>query len=150
MQPSTDPNVIFISVKSRVNDVVGGLPVQRTIKYNAFVAIKDIFVGEEITINKDYIVPGGIFENDNTLHDGSGFYTHTYQTRTRHAPGAGPRGHMTLHLHIPGGLDKIIAHGVPPPLPRFRYYHVGPRGYHAGQQYDKRYIYGEKKFKDPF
>ena len=73
MQHSTDPNVIFTSVKIRVNDVVGGLPVQRMIKYNAFVAIKDIFVGEEITINKDYIVPGEIFENDNTLHDGSGF-----------------------------------------------------------------------------
>ena len=75
MQHATDLNVIFTSVKSRVNDVVGGVPVQRTIKYNAFVATKDIFVGEEITINKDYIDPGGIFENDNTLHDGCLLYT---------------------------------------------------------------------------
>ena len=88
---SVDPNVIFTSVKSRVNDAVGGVPVQRTIKHNTFVAIKNIVMGEEITINKDHLVPGGIFENDNTLHDGSGFYTHTYRTRPqKHARGAGP------------------------------------------------------------
>ena len=47
-----------------------------------FVAIKNIVVGEEISINKDHPVPGGIFENGFTLHDGSVFYTHTYQIRT--------------------------------------------------------------------
>ena len=31
VQHSVDPNVIFTSVKSRVNDVVGGVPMQRTI-----------------------------------------------------------------------------------------------------------------------
>ena len=46
-------------------------------------------MGEEITINKDHLVPGGIFENDNTLHNRSGFYTHTYQTRPqKHVRGA--------------------------------------------------------------
>ena len=81
VQHSVDPNAIFISVKSRVNDVVGGVPVVRTIKYSTFVAIKNIVMGEKITINKDHLVPGGIFENDNTLHNGSGLYTHTYQSR---------------------------------------------------------------------
>ena len=59
---------------------------------------------------------GGIFENDSTLHRGSGFYTHTYQTRTpRHAVSVGPRGAMTSQPRIPGGIDKIIADGVLPP-----------------------------------
>ena len=130
----------FTSVKSTVSDVVGGLTVQRTIKYNTFVAIKNIAMREEITINKENLVPGGIFENDNTLHDGSGFFTHTCQSRHQKCPcGAGPHGLMNLQPHIPGGVDKIIAHGVPPPFPQFRYYHIGPRGYHAGQQYNKRY-----------
>ena len=62
VQHSVDPNVIFTSVKSRVNNVVGGVPV---------------VMGEEITINKDHLEPVGIFENDNILHNGSGFYTHT-------------------------------------------------------------------------
>ena len=57
-----------------------------------------LVVGEEITTNKHHLVPGRIFENDNTLHDGSVFYTHTYQTRTpRHAGGAAPHA-MTLQL----------------------------------------------------
>ena len=51
---------------------------------------------------------------------------------------------MILQPRIPGGIDKIIADGVPPPVLRFRYYRIGPRGYHTGQQYDKRYMNGEK------
>ena len=81
MQHSVDPTVIFTSVKSRVHNVVGGVPVVRTIKYNTFVVIKNIVMGEEITIKKDHLVPGCIFENNNTLRNGSGFYTHTYQLR---------------------------------------------------------------------
>ena len=110
VQQLVDSNVVFTSVKSRVNDVVGGVPVQRTIKCNSFVAIKNIVMSEEIIFNKDHLVPGGTRpQKTSSWCRSAWFYTH-----------------------------------MVPLLPHFRYYYIDPYGYHAEQQYNKRYIYLKK------
>ena len=146
---SNHPNCVYTSVSRFYDEIVvppgGGQPqnVQHDVVYMTFIATRDIFCGEDILQNRG---PG--FMNDNRNPGGSGYQTYTYSVRPpRHPNGQGPRGFMHFQPRIPGGLDKVVHHGTPPPLPRWRYYQPSVT---AGQQYDLRHIFGEHKFHNSF